>query len=656
MNPGNVAKLCLFSASLALFPAALAGEETTPLPAVPSHRPGPAAGAEPEIRAAARAIKQRSEVGLEETWDLSGLYADFDAWRIDLKELPAPSAVRAEIASRFLGRLHESKETLLEFLAYRESLFRQGENLYTYARLRQSEDLANPESSAALGQVSQAVALLSAEFSFLASEILAIEELEAWAKDPLLADYALMLEALLEGKEHILGAKETALLSQLAPIFAQFTEIFSKWSNVDLRFPDVLDGKGDAHPLSDASYGPLMAHPDRVLRAHAFETYFKTLSAWRQTMGTNLAARFQLGSTIARIRGYDGFLHSSLDPDGIPVALYDGLISSVREHLPLLHRSMELRRDVLGLPAVTHFDRYVLLSGNELRTFTWEEACRIVLASLAPLGEEYVQVATKGLLQERWADYCENTGKRSGAFSSGTYDSRPYLSMTWKGSLDNVFTLAHELGHSMHSYLSHSSQPYPLGDYTIFVAEVASTLNEALLSHFLRISPEEDLARAAVDHSLKGFQGTLLTQTLFAAFEHEAAGRSDRGEPLGPDVFDEIYLRLTTEWAGDAAEHSPLIAHGWMRIPHFYNTFYVYKYATSYCASASLFRRLMDPKTAVQTKEQILTLLRTGGSKTPLETLLAAGVDFSTPTPVREAFQGYGDTLAAASRLFLQKP
>lgn len=599
------------------------------------------------------AIKARHEVPVEETWDLSDLFTDFKHWQSAYEALPSAAHVSKKLAEEFKGQLSKSPEKILGALEFRDDLNRKLVNLYVYASLRSSEDVAASEAATCLGKISNQYAVLMAPFAFIDPELLQVAELDRWKDEEPLCKYRYEMSELLRGKKHVLSEKEENLLARLSPCLGRNAEIFSKWNNVDLRFEDVVDSAGKAHPLSHSRYGSYLESPDRVLRENTFRSFYRTVSKWRHTIAANFYSRLLTGSTLSKVRSYEGFLQSQLFQDDIPLSLYDGLISSVRSHLPSLTRSLLLRKRVLNIDAVHHYDRYVSLASMKGRRFSWNEAVELVLESIAPLGAEYVQIARKGLTRDRWVDHAENAGKRSGAFSSGSYDSRPYILMTWTGTLADVYTLAHELGHSMHSYLSNRAQPYHIARYTIFVAEVASTLNEALLTeHLLGEKVDKGLREEVCSYWLKGFEATVIRQVLFAAFERDVAARVDADEPLTADAFDEVYEGLNKEFYGEHSAIDPEVKAEWMRIPHFYSTFYVYKYATSYCASLSLLEALLaNPEAG---REQVMTLLRTGGSKSPLETMRAAGVDFLSGRVFQDAFSVYDQNIARAEALFLK--
>ncbi|MGY3804937.1 oligoendopeptidase F [Pigmentibacter ruber] len=594
-------------------------------------------------------IKNRNEINIEETWDLSDLFTDFKDWEENFKKLPTEEEVENVIQEKYKNRLAIRPEILFDCLKYKENLSRKLENLFVYAQLKSTEDTSDNHATEAVGKIENKMANLTAKFSFLNPEILNISNLKLWLEESPLDVYKFSLSELLRSKEHVLTEKEEEILAKLSVPLRTFDEIHSKWNNADLKFEPALDSLGEKHIVSNSRYSLNLQSKDRKLRENTFQSYYQEIAKWRNTITANYYGNMSTGSNIAKIRKFSGFLESELFEDNIPIDLYDNLIKNVKANLNILHESMRIRKKILKLDKVYPYDRYVsLYESNENSYFSWEEGRDLVLKAIQPLGNEYVEIATKGLTKERWIDRAENEGKRSGAFSWGTYDSRPYMLQTWTGTLGDVYTLAHELGHSMHSYYSNKNQPYHNAHYAIFVAEVASTLNEALLSQYiLREKKGSNLAKYVLSENLENFEGTVLRQVLFANFEREAAKIVDQNEAFTPERLEELFLNMNKEWYGE--EHSgfpDFIKHEWMRIPHFYSAFYVYKYATSYCASLALSEALLkDPDT---TRKQIFNLLKAGGSKAPLEILLDAGIDFLTPKPVENAFLNYQKNLTIA--------
>ena len=598
-------------------------------------------------------IRTRKDVPSEETWLLDDLFKDFIDWETSFKELPDESNLEKFLNEKFKGNLKTSPNLLLECLEYRDNLRRKLENLYVYANLRSSEDVANPEANEYCGKIEIKMSSILSLFSFLEPEILEISNIEDWIETPPLLSRKFELQEILRFKPHILSEKEEAILSKLGVPLRVFDDIHSKWNNADLKFLPALDSNNKEHIVSNSRFGLNMQSYDRTLRENTFNSYYSEIAKWRNTITSNYYGNMISGSLIAKIKNFNSFIEAELFTNDIPISLYENLISTVRANLSFLHRSMEIRKKILKIDSVNPYDRNVSLyvSKKELK-FTWEEGRDLVLSAIEPLGKEYTQIAKEGLTKNRWIDRAENQGKRSGAFSWGTYDSRPYILQTWNGTLGDIYTLAHELGHSMHSYYSHQNQPYHYGSYTIFVAEVASTLNEALLTNYiLNQFSETELAKSVLSESIKNFEGTVLRQVLFATFEKEAASISDSGEVFTPEKMEEIYFNLNKEWYGPHSNSPEFIKHEWMRIPHFYSAFYVYKYATSYCASLSLSQTLQ--KEPIQTPNKIFSFLKAGGSKPSLEILKEAGVDLTQTGPIKNAFEDYKQNLERVEKIFL---
>jgi oligoendopeptidase F len=604
---------------------------------------------------ASMSLPKRHQVDPAQTWDLSKLFTDLNDWQRAFDSLPAEEELNTELVRRFKGQLKSGGPSLIhEALHVRNALVRKLENLHVYAGLRNTEDVGNDQTSSALSKIMQVNASLMAQWSFLNPELLTISELQKWCREDPLNEFEYEISELLRAQKHVLSEKEESILTQLSTPLSQFSEIHSKWNNVDIKFPKAIDSKGQEHIVTNGRIGQLFASSDRTLRRNVFNSVYNELIKSRHLISANFFARLLTGSTSAKIRGFDSFIGSQLFADDIPSQIYDSLISEVRSQLPLLHRSMNLRKKILGLDKVFLYDRYVSLAPqNDEFKISFKDACDLILKSLAPLGADYVATARKGLTEEKWVDWAENEGKRSGAFSWGTFDSNPVMMLTWTGSLNDLFTLAHELGHSMHSWMANNNQPYHLAGYTIFVAEVASTLNEVLLSDYiLTHMPDSPLARDCLSHWLQGFEGTVLRQTLFATFERDVSRLVDNGEAMTADLFDKTYAGLVNEWYGPESGFEQLNASEWMRIPHFYSTFYVYKYATSFCASLALFEELKRAGNEDAARARIIGLLKAGGSKSPLDILLDAGVDFRTPAPVKKAFQTYERFLGSVEQMF----
>ncbi len=598
-------------------------------------------------------IPKRKDVSQEQTWKLDDLFIDFNHWEKSFQELPDVDNLNKLLEENYKNKLGESPSKVYDCLVFRDELSRKMENLYVYANLRAAEDVSSKEVNEYVGRIDIKMSDIYSLLAFIDPEILTISNITSWILVEPLSAYRYKLEEILRFKNHILSEKEEAILSQISVALRVFDDIHSKWNNADLKFLPAKDSEGNEHIVSNSRLSLNMQSYDRILRENTFNSFYTEISKWRNTITSNYYGNMISGSTFAKIKKFNSFIESRLFDDDIPLTLYENLISTVRKNLDALHHSMGVRKRILDIDNVAPYDRYVsLFKSKTPPKFSWEEGRDLVLAAIEPLGEEYVSIARKGLTTDRWIDRAENEGKRSGAFSWGTYDSRPYMLQTWNNTIGDVYTLAHELGHSMHSYYSHKYQPYHYGSYTIFVAEVASTLNEALLtSYILEKYSGTSLAKSVLSESIGNFEGTVLRQTLFAAFEKEAASIVDSGEVFTPDRMDEIYFNLVKDWYGENSAYPEFIKHEWMRIPHFYSPFYVYKYATSFCASLSLSQSLKrEPE---KTREKIFSFLKAGGSIPSLNILKMAGVDLLDPTAIDNEFLDYRQNVKQAEEMFL---
>ncbi len=594
----------------------------------------------------------RAEVPSADQWDLTQLYATRAAWEEDYRAAQTlPDGVAA-----YAGRLHESAAILAEALATWFAAQRRIERLYVYAHLSNDEDLAN---SAAQGMFDRARSLytrLASAGSYLAPEVLAIDDgtMAAWQGDEALRPYAFWLDDLLRGKPHTLSAPEERLLAMVSEPLAALQRTYSVLKNVDLaaRLPQVGDSDGSGRRLTHASFIELQESPDRAVRQEAFSAYYREWAGNRATVAATLDGAVKAHIFEARARRHASACAASLFGDAVDVAVYDALISAVHDALPAFYRYVTLRKRLLGVDALHMYDSYVSVVPAISMRYTYDEAVDVVCRGLAPLGADYVETARRGLLGG-WVDRYENSGKRSGAYSSGCYDSWPYILTNFTGTLDSVFTLAHELGHSMHSLMSNRTQPYHLADYRILVAEVASTTNESLLNHYLLGATPDHAARAyLLDRHLDSFRATLFRQTMFAEFEQAVHARLEDGQPLTKDWLDSAYQDLVRLYYGPAvawdAEDAP-IAYEWARVDHFYYNFYVYKYATGMSAAIALAAAIQQGQAGAL--ERYLRFLQSGGSDYPLTLLKAAGVDLTTPQPVARALAEFDSLVGELERL-----
>lgn len=596
---------------------------------------------------AAGGIPERSATPVEEQWNLEPMFADAEAWEKGFQGLDA--AVAPMLAMQ--GTLNTA-ENVLAFYRADTALDRLADRLYTYAHLKADEDTRDTANQARENRVRTTYAQLSEKLAWSQPELLAndLATLHAWAESETLAEYRYALVRLIRRKEHTLTPPEEALLAGAGVIFGAPHETYNLLTNADLVFPKIEDATGAEQELSQGRFIRFMEDRDRAVRQRAFNGLYDTYKGVLNTVTSTLRNHVKTHNYLARVRKYGSALEAALHGDQIPVALYESLIEANHAALPIFHRYVELRRRMLKLDTLDMFDMYVpIVPEIEVRV-PYEQAREWVLAACAPLGEEYVAALERGFA-ERWIDRNENRGKRSGAYSSGCYDSSPYILLNYQGTLDDVFTLAHELGHSLHSWLANHTQPPQTAGYPIFIAEIASTCNEALLLDWLLREKRNDPAFSAylLNHYCDGFRGTVYRQTMFGEFEKLVHEQDAAGTPLTPDGLCETYRTLNATYYGTAVTPDERISWEWARIPHFYYNFYVYKYATSFCASQIFAERILAGEEGAQ--ERFLGLLRAGGSADPLDLVRTAGVNLADPETFRLAFARFDRTVTRLGEL-----
>ncbi len=585
-------------------------------------------------------LPKRSEVNLEDTWDLSKLFPDNETWETAFNEFESQIGGYA----KFKGTLASGAAELAACLQFDSHMDRLAERLGNYAFLRTAEDQTNSQYQRMMGRFQNVATRAGEAASFIRPEILAIPEetMEQFLNEPELELYRLMLERLARYKPYTLGEKEEQLLAMQGEMAGATSKIFRQLHDSDLKFGSVKNEKGEEIELSPSTFSQFLISPDREVRKTAFHQFYEQFVAHENSLAAILSGSIQKDVYYARARGYDSALHSALYVDNVPQTVYDSLISAVRDNLPALHKYYDLRKRNMGLDAVHHYDTYVpILSDMEVE-HSWEQAVDVVCNALAPLGNEYCDVMRSGLAG-RWCDRYPNAGKQSGAFSYGTYDGDPYIMMNYKPTvLNDVFTLAHEAGHSMHSYFSTQHQPYEYYNYTIFVAEVASTFNEQLLTHHMLENADDDRLKAyLINNEIDGIRGTIIRQTMFAEFEKIMHEMAESGEPLTVDALKTSYGKLLADYFGPEFAIDDELSLECLRIPHFYRAFYVYKYATGLSAAIALSQRVLNGgETELQ---DYMSFLRGGCSKYPLDLLRDAGVDLEKPEPVNTALQRFSD-------------
>ncbi len=578
-------------------------------------------------------IPSRKEVPEKDKWAIEDLFKSDEECREALNELK-------EYIPRILsykGRLGESGKILLEFLKMNDGLNFKLDNLINYAQRKSDEDTRAAAYQELSSQVIRTAVELQAVSAFETPELLAIPDdaLERfYTEAPELETYRLALDRIRRRREHILSDKEEKLLASAGEMAQSPDEIFSMLNDADITFPEAVDSKGEKHTVTHSTYVPLMQSYDRELRKSAFESMYSVYGKFRNTMAATLTAQLKTLLFFANARNYGSTLEASLDGNEVPTETYRKLIDAVHCSFKPMHRYVSLRKERLGLDELHMYDLYVpIVEGVEMK-FTFEEAKELALKALAPLGEEYQKILKEGF-ENRWIDVCENKGKRSGAYSAGA-KVHPYVLLNFKGTLDDVFTLVHEMGHAIHSYLSNKTQPPVYQEYVIFVAEVASTCNEALLMEYLLSVIEDKKQRAyLINHFLEQFRATLYRQTMFAEFELWLNEMTKNGEGTTAEALCEKYKELNKEYFGGEMVVDDEIALEWARIPHFYYDYYVYQYATGYAAAIAISRKIL--KEGEKAVKAYLGFLSGGCSKDPISLLKDAGVDMADTKPVEDA-------------------
>ena len=574
-------------------------------------------------------VPTRDQVALSDTWNLTHLYPTDDAWTADFTNLQS----RYESVIQFRGRVGKSAATLREVLEFDKSLSLQIERLYHYASLKSAEDSSDAANLARESQMQNLLTLIGESSSFVTPELQAIDDsnFERYLAEPALDEWVNPLRKIRRAKPHTLSAPEERLLALGDSALRGHDETFSQLTNVDMQFGKLADEEGIERELTQSSYSSFLVKRDAPLRARAFKQFYAEFDAHKFTVASTLANSVKADIFHARARNYPSALEAALFGDDVPVSVYDNLIASVRANLDPLFRYYDLRKRVLKLDEIHQYDTYVPMVANIDVKTPWEDAVAKVIAALQPLGDEYCRTLADGLSSARWCDRYESKGKRSGAFSSSSYRNPPYILMNYKADVfSDVYTLAHEAGHSMHTWYSQRTQRYQEYNYPIFLAEVASTFNEELLTHHLLENTTDPMMRAyLINRQLDDIRGTVYRQTMFAEFEKIIHAMEEAGEPLTLDTFRHAYRGLLDAYFGPGFTIDAELELECFRIPHFYSAFYVYKYSTGLSAAVALSQRVLESNA-----DRYLAFLQSGGSKFPIPTLKEAGVDMSSPAPV----------------------
>jgi len=592
-------------------------------------------------------IRERCEIDMKDKWAVEDLYASDELWYADLEKMKAAG----EKAAEYAGKLGESAKTLLQFFKDKEELMLLTGNLASYCMRRADEDTRVAEYQGMRGKFTSARVALSAASAFETPEIMAIADdtLEKfYAEEPELKNYKRYMDNIRRRREHVLSPAEEKLLASAGEMSGAPTNIFGMFSNADIKFPDAEDANGVKHPVSSGTYIKLQESDDRTLRKNSYESLYHTLGQFKNTTASLLAAQVKQLKFYSDARKYPDPMTAALDVTNVPTSVYLNLIDTVHKNMDKLHRYVSLRKKLLGLDELHFYDMYTPLVPDFDKEIPADEAKKTIVEGLAPLGEDYIKVLKQGF-DSRWIDMYPNVGKRSGAYSSGAR-VHPYVLMNYSGNLGSQFTLAHEMGHAMHSYLSTKTQTPLDAGYVIFVAEVASTCNEALLMEHLLAKATDKRERAyLINEFLEKFRGTLYRQVQFAEFELNIGRMNQEGKPLTADAMCKEYRRLCEEYFGPDMVVDDEIALEWSRIPHFYMNYYVFQYATGFSAAIALSRKIL--KEGESAVKDYLGFLSGGCSKSPIDLLKGAGVDMTTPEPVEQALQLFDELLDEMEQL-----
>ena len=584
-------------------------------------------------------IPKRSEVPEEYKWALEDIYESDEKWTEDLEKLKT----FPEKFESYKGRISTDPAALLEFERLNDELSVLADSLANYAQRRSDEDTANPYYQELLGQLMSVYTEINSASSYATPELVSVDDetFEGFYKaEPELELYRLNFDRMRKQKAHILSEGEERILALSGELGRTPENIFSMFSDADLRYPDAEDKDGVKHQVTDGSYVPLMKSQDRVLRKNAFEAMYHTYDKFKNTVAATLGAQSKAVNFYSKARHYDSALQASLDNNEIPTEVYTNLIEAVHKNMQYMYDYVELRKELLGVDELHFYDLYVPVVSDVDMKITFEEAKETVLKALAPMGEDYLKIIREGF-ENRWIDVYENEGKASGAYSAGAR-VHPYVLLNHKNTLNCMFTLIHEMGHSVHSYLSNKTQPVCYADYSIFVAEVASTCNEALLMQYLLKNTEDKKEKAyLINYFLEQFRTTLYRQTMFAEFELKINEMTANGEALTAENMSEIYGELNKLYFGDGIVLDDEIKLEWARIPHFYYDFYVYQYATGYSAAIALSQRILNE--GERAVKDYIGFLSGGCSKDPISLLRGAGVDMATTKPIEDALKLFGE-------------
>ena len=593
-------------------------------------------------------VKDRKDIDVKDTWNLESIYANNELWEEDYAALEKDAAEFAKLKGAIEADVSKIPAVLDAFYG----LHRRLSKLSVYARMRFDQDTTDSTYQTMSAKIGSLGVKIGAASAFVEPEILSYskEQLEAAEKEnERTAYYGRKIEEMLRGQEHTLDAEKEELLAAAGDMAEAPDDIFSVLMNADMKYPDIVLEDGTHLPLTNSTYISYMESPDRAVREGAFKTLYGQIASLKNTFAAIYRGNLKQAKFYAQSRKYSSARAMYLADSNVPESVYDNLLSAVHEALPMMYRYVAVRKKVLGVDKLHMYDVYTPIVAAQNQTYEFEQAKQMVLEALKPMGEDYLSHAREGL-ENRWIDIYPNKGKKGGAYSWGCYDSQPFILLNYTKNLDSVFTLIHEMGHSIHSYYSITAQDYAYSDYKIFVAEVASTCNECLLMHdLLEKTTDKEQRKYLLNHYLDSFKGTLFRQTMFAEFEKTAHDYCAQGKPLTAEALSQMYLELNQKYFGPDMEKDEEIAYEWMRIPHFYTPFYVYQYATGYSAAVALSAKILkEGKPAV---DAYMSFLKGGESKDPIDLLKMAGVDMTTEKPVADALALFGELVAELEAL-----
>lgn len=593
-------------------------------------------------------VKDRKDIDVKDTWNLESIYANNELWEEDYAALEKDAAEFAKLK----GAIEADVSKIPAVLDVYYGLHRRLSKLSVYARMRFDQDTTDSTYQTMSAKIGSLGVKIGAASAFVEPEILSYskEQLEAAEKEnERTAYYGRKIEEMLRGQEHTLDAEKEELLAAAGDMAEAPDDIFSVLMNADMKYPDIVLEDGTHLPLTNSTYISYMESPDRAVREGAFKTLYGQIASLKNTFAAIYRGNLKQAKFYAQSRKYSSARAMYLADSNVPESVYDNLLSAVHEALPMMYRYVAVRKKVLGVDKLHMYDVYTPIVAAQNQTYEFEQAKQMVLEALKPMGEDYLSHAREGL-ENRWIDIYPNKGKKGGAYSWGCYDSQPFILLNYTKNLDSVFTLIHEMGHSIHSYYSRTAQDYAYSDYKIFVAEVASTCNECLLMHdLLEKTTDKEQRKYLLNHYLDSFKGTLFRQTMFAEFEKNAHEYCAQGKPLTAEALSQMYLELNQKYFGPDMEKDEEIAYEWMRIPHFYTPFYVYQYATGYSAAVALSAKILkEGKPAV---DAYMSFLKGGESKDPIDLLKMAGVDMTTEKPVADALALFGELVAELEAL-----